>query len=206
MKKSSYNEWNADAIRNYVKRATDVKNVYLSEIATSEAPVQFNSNSKLNGVLSVGTLPVIDCGEACKDCKNGCYAVRHTAGRNAQNLRRCAKNSAILQMDRARFFAEVEHISKLTRVFRWHTEGEVKDADYFKRVVNVAAAVPGTAFLLFTKRADLVNGFIQAGGIIPDNLHVLLSAWHDIAEVNNPYNLPISARFQRSARKISPRI
>lgn len=187
-----YSEWNNDAIRRYVSKAAAARSAFLAG-PVSGLRVQFSSNSKLDGVLAVGTLPVLDCGCACRECSAGCYAVRHTVGRCAQALNRCAKNSAILAADRDRFFAEVSRALKTTRVFRFNTEGEILDYDYFVRVVAVAEENGKTEVLIFTKRADVVNTYLDNGGKLPANLHVLFSAWSDIAAVNNPYKLPLSA-------------
>lgn len=187
-----YSEWGAKPFSNYVARAKAARAAYLAG-PVSGLHVQFTSNSKLNGVLAVGTLPVIDCGCACKECARGCYAVRHSVGVYPQALNRCAKNSAILAADRDRFFAEVSRAMKTTRVFRFNTEGEVVDFDYFRRAVAVSAENASTAVLLFTKRADVVNTYIDNGGQIPANMRVILSAWYDINAVNNPYKLPVSA-------------
>lgn len=187
-----YSEWNTNSLRNYVEKAQSVRAALLAG-PVSDLHVQFSSNSKLDGVLAVGTLPVIDCGCACRECSRGCYAVRHTVGRAAQALNRCAKNSAILAADRERFFAEVSKAMKKTRVFRFNTEGEVIDYDYFCRACAVAAENSKTEILIFTKRYDVVNTYLDNGHEIPANTHVLLSAWSDINAVNNPYKLPIAA-------------
>lgn len=187
-----YSEWGVNALKNYVAKATTARAAYLAG-PVAGLHVQFSSNSKLDGVLAVGTLPVIDCGGACKDCKSGCYAVRHTVGRCRQALNRCARNSAILAADRDRFFAEISRAMKSTRVFRFNTEGEVLDYDYFRRAVEVSAENERTEVLIFTKRADVVNTYMDNGGTIPTNMHVILSAWSDVSAVNNPYKFPISA-------------
>lgn len=82
---------------------------------------------------------------------------------------------------------------KRTRVFRFNTEGEVVDYGYFRRVVELAKRNTETKILIFTKRHDVVNTFRDNGGVIPENLIVIFSAWSNIAEVNNPYKFPISA-------------
>ena len=190
-----YSEWNTASVRDYVRRAASVENVFLSEFTAETAPaVQFSSNSKLNGVMAVGLLPgPATCGGACRDCLRGCYAIRHIVGRSAGTLERCAKNTAILKIDRVGYFRQIDAAAKLCRVFRFHTEGEIIDVDYFVRAVEVARNNPGTQFLMFTKKHEIVNTYLDNGGTIPANFALLLSAWYDLNAVNNPHKLPLSA-------------
>ena len=58
-------------------------------------------------------------------------------------------------------------------------------------MVRVALEVPGTRYLCFTKKYELVNDFLAAGNSIPDNLTIVLSAWGDW-KPDNPYNLPMA--------------
>ena len=75
--------------------------------------------------------------------------------------------------------------------FRWHSSGDIPDAQYFGMMVQIAEHFPEVKFLCFTKWYEIVNNFIDDGGVIPDNLNVVLSAWGEwIPE--NPHNLPMS--------------
>lgn len=65
------------------------------------------------------------------------------------------------------------------------------DERYFDMMCRIATRLPRTQFLAFTKKYDLVNTFVKAGGTIPRNLHILFSSWPDY-NVNNPYNLPVA--------------
>ena len=47
-----------------------------------------------------------------------------------------------------------------------------------------------TRFLIFTKKYKLVNDYLRAGGVIPENMTVVLSAWGAGWPVPNPFNLP----------------
>ena len=56
---------------------------------------------------------------------------------------------------------------------------------------RVTNKLPGTQFLAFTKKYDLVNAYLEASGTIPNNLHILFSEWPGY-NMNNPYNLPVA--------------
>jgi hypothetical protein len=75
--------------------------------------------------------------------------------------------------------------------FRWHVSGDIVDERYFDMMCRIATRLPRTQFLAFTKKYDLVNTFVKAGGTIPRNLHILFSSWPGY-NVNNPYNLPVA--------------
>lgn len=89
----------------------------------------------------------------------------------------------------------------MNRFFRFHVSGDIPDADYFERMVQVAKRQPHCQILCFTKKYDIVNGYIRqykelAQTImlpkpepIPDNLHIIFSGWTGL-EMKNPYNLP----------------
>jgi hypothetical protein len=78
-----------------------------------------------------------------------------------------------------------------TRFFRYHVSGDIPDADYLGRMVDLARKIPGTEFLAFTKKYDLVNDFLTRDEI-PANLHIIFSAWPGM-EMNNPHGLPVAA-------------
>lgn len=78
------------------------------------------------------------------------------------------------------------------KYFRWHSSGDIPDADYLDMMVRVAEELPGTKFLCFTKKYELVNSRIEQHGKLPDNLNIVLSAWGDWY-FYNPYNLPVAA-------------
>lgn len=76
-----------------------------------------------------------------------------------------------------------------SRFFRWHVSGDITDADYFNNMIEIAKRNTHCEMLCFTKKYDIVNAYLKAGGIIPLNLHLIFSAWKDIPMIN-PYNLP----------------
>lgn len=76
------------------------------------------------------------------------------------------------------------------KYFRWHSAGDVQDMGYLKGMVRTALACPQTEFLAFTKRFEFWNEFVDNGGVIPTNLHVVFSHWDKAFKVPNPHNFP----------------
>ena len=154
--------------------------------------VKFSRSNRKTGksIPSVSLIPVADCGN-CATCSSGCYDLRNVCYLKSVQTTR-AQNSAILRKDRDRYFREIEATATLERFFRWHVGGEIVDADYFRRMVETALKVPTCTFLVFTKRFDIVNGFLDGGREIPRNLKIIFSDWKGL-EMDNPYNLPVSS-------------
>lgn len=91
-----------------------------------------------------------------------------------------------------------------SRFFRFHSSGDIPDAPYFEMMVRAAKKCPHTSFLCFTKKFRIVNDFIGKNGndAIPENLHIVFSAWGDFVP-ENPYNLPIAyIRFKNQETNI----
>lgn len=142
------------------------------------------ANSKMGAVSSVSLLPYITCPFKCAEC----YAAKLAAMR--PNVRDAyARNTAIAQADPVAYFAQVYYAARGVRFFRWHVSGDIINAGYFRNMVKIAETLPHTEFLAFTKRYSIVNSFIENGGEIPANLHIIFSAW-DGFEMPNPHNLP----------------
>lgn len=56
-------------------------------------------------------------------------------------------------------------------------------------MVEIAKRNKHCEILCFTKKFSIVNGFLEAGGIIPNNLHVIFSGWKNL-QMENPFSLP----------------
>lgn len=77
----------------------------------------------------------------------------------------------------------------MTRFFRFHVSGDIPDASYLARMVEVAGRQPHCQILCFTKRYELVDAYLTETGPFPTNLHLVLSAWRGLPMVN-PHGLP----------------
>lgn len=171
-------------------------------------PVKISTtNSKLGLIPSVNLPPITTCRPNCP-CTKDCYA---TKGRfRFQNVKdNLANNYKIYFHDPETYFAEIKHAINNGMVsysyFRWHAAGDFVDKAYFEGVVKVAEELPLTSFLAFTKKFEIVNEFIHNGGTIPQNLHIVFSAWGDDFKIDNPYSFPVAyVRFKDSENKSIP--
>lgn len=153
------------------------------------------SNQKLGGFIpSVNLPPIITC-RTDAPCAKNCYACKgHFLYTNVKqshldNLQAYTNNASGYFQDIIDF---IKNGLVIYKFFRWHSSGDIVDADYFNGVVKVADACKSTRFLVFTKKFEIVNSFIENGGEMPENLAVVFSAWDNNFEVKNPYNLPVA--------------
>lgn len=144
-------------------------------------------NSKMGQIPSVSLPAGKTCRPDCK-CYKKCYA------RRLERLRPNVRNSYqwnydILNSDPETYWREVEASIMMSRFFRYHVSGDIPNEDYFAHMIDIANRNPQCEMLCFTKKYDIVNSFLDTGKKIPNNLHILFSAWAGMKMVN-PYNLP----------------
>jgi len=60
--------------------------------------------------------------------------------------------------------------------FRWHDAGDIQSINHFKNICDVASKTPDITHWIPTREHKIVNDYVKAGGIIPDNLIVRISA------------------------------
>jgi hypothetical protein len=105
---------------------------------------------------------------------HSCYALK---GRyvfpnvQASQYRRLASLSNPLWV-----MAMVRLIKDRERWFRWHDAGDIQSIAHLTKIVAVAMLAPGTSFWLPTREYGVVKAYRDAGGIIPRNLAIRLSA------------------------------
>ena len=144
-------------------------------------------NSKMGAIPSVSLPAGVTCRTDC-ECSNKCYAKR--LERMRPSVRQAYKhNYDLLNSDSDTYWREVEASIMMSRFFRYHVSGDIPDNVYFAHMIEVAQRNPHCEMLCFTKKYDIVNEFLDFGGTIPQNLHIIFSGWRDINMVN-PYNLP----------------
>lgn len=157
--------------------------------------------SKLGAnIPSVSLPPVLTC-RADAPCTGKCYARK---GRfsflHMRDL--LLSNLAIWNADPIRYKTDVAIAAFHNRFFRWHASGDIPNATYLAMMVELAAQLPGTRFLCFTKKFELVNTFISENGMPPENLRIVFSAWGDFVP-DNPHNLPMAyVRFKTQQTQI----
>ena len=75
------------------------------------------------------------------------------------------------------------------RYFRFHVSGDIPTIDYLRRMIDIANRNQHCEILCFTKRYEYVNQLLAEGVELPDNLHLIFSAWVGL-EMVNPFSLP----------------
>ena len=65
---------------------------------------------------------------------------------------------------------------KKVRYFRWHDSGDLQGVWHLENIVAVCNGVPDMMFWLPTKEVMILSDWLKAGGVIPPNLCVRLSA------------------------------
>jgi hypothetical protein len=147
-------------------------------------------NSKLGSIPNVSLPPIISCAKGIP-CAKTCYAMK--AYRMYPNVKTCWNdNLQLAKTNKNEYFKGIFEYLRKNNVnyFRWHTSGDILDSNYFTNMVNLALLFD-TKFLVFTKNYDIVNKYLDKGGIIPKNFTVVLSAWPEY-ELKNPHKLPVA--------------
>lgn len=143
-------------------------------------------NSKLGAIPSVSLPSVITCREC--GCQTKCYA-RRIERRRPSVAKAYATNYEILTTEPETYWREVEAAIMLSRFFRFHVSGDILDNVYLAHMIDIAQRNPHCEILCFTKKYEVVNEHLGFGGTIPQNLHIIFSAWVGLQMVN-PFSLP----------------
>lgn len=144
-------------------------------------------NSKMGKIPSISLPSVLTC-RADAPCYKKCYA------RKIERLRKSVRdayqhNYDVLTTDKDTYWREVEASIMMSRFFRFHVSGDIPDMSYLIRMINVAIKNSHCNILCFTKKYELVNCAVENGIYIPDNMHIVFSAWENL-EMNNKFNFP----------------
>lgn len=145
-------------------------------------------NSKMGAIPSVSLPACITCNPGAP-CFGKCYA-RRLQCRYKSVGEAYARNLDILTRDPLAYWAQVKAAAVTTRFFRYHVSGDIPNIEYLFRMVATAMELPGTTFLAFTKQYNIVNAWIDNGGVIPSNLRIIFSNW-GAWKCDNPYGLPV---------------
>ena len=147
-------------------------------------------NTKMGAIPSVSLPPIVTCPKGCP-CAKKCYAAKLCRLRPSVKAA-YQRNLDIYNADPVAYWLQVKAAACTTRFFRFHVSGDIIDAQYFAGMRTTAAELPGTHFLAFTKNYKVVNDYLNAGGRIPKNLHIIFSEWPGL-DIPNPYKMPTAA-------------
>lgn len=166
------------------------------------------TNSKLGDKIpSINLPPIITC-RADAPCKKDCYACKGNF--NYPSVKKSlSDNLKEFVEDNDKFFNDIiDYFNNedITYKFaRWHSSGDIVNDIYFNGMIRVASVCKDTKFLCFTKKFDIVNRYINQGGKIPKNLHIVFSGWDKNFKIDNPYNLPTTyVEFKEKERNCIP--
>ncbi|MCF0138335.1 MAG: hypothetical protein HUJ66_08235 [Oscillospiraceae bacterium] len=154
-----------------------------------------NGNIKVDGI-PMGGVPSVSL-PACITCNPEapcfqlCYA-RRVSARHKRMADGHENNLKVLRADPATYWAQVREAVSAVPFFRFHVSGDIPDAEYMTELARTAEMFPGTVVLVFTKQYSFVNGFVDAGGVIPGNLHIIFRLWDAEwnAKIDNHHNFP----------------
>jgi Gene product 88 len=65
---------------------------------------------------------------------------------------------------------------KLPPFHRWHDSGDIQSEQHLARICEVAAQTPEVSHWLPTREIGILSRFIEAGGVVPANLTIRVSA------------------------------
>lgn len=188
-----YSELSESAIDSRINSMLSIREG-LIESGVENLHIKISYGNRKTGVLvpSVSQIPVADCLN-CGICRAGCYDARNDVRYPTVQKSR-ANNSALLRHDPDRYFLELKQVIERAalKFFRYHVGGDLLNRSHFLRVVDLATKCPGCQFLVFTKLYGVINHYLDAGGVIPENLHVIFSDWRG-AKFDNRHSLPVSS-------------
>ena len=175
------------------KEFTMDRKEYIDFLASKSNEISMSNNNSKTGKACLNlAFPLCTCREDAP-CKDGCYA-----GKGCQQIATVQgayyRNLRLYYDDPANFFNQIYckiTFSGLPKV-RWFDSGDIADAEFFERMVEVCEKTPNVKHMAFTKKYEIVNDYIDKNGKLPDNLNVLFSAWDKFWEVTNPHNFGIA--------------
>jgi len=166
----------------------------LAEIPVEDIKMAISKgNRKIGRVMNVSLPPLLSCAN-CSGCSKLCYDIKACLQYPDTVIDARMRNFAILQKDREEYFRRInDAISRrrLHKFFRWHVAGDIIDADYFARMVEIARRHPDFKFWTYTKNYAVVNEWVDKNGrdALPANLSVMFSEWRGMP-MDNPHGFP----------------
>lgn len=148
-----------------------------------------NGNVKMGKIPSVSLPPVVTCAKNCT-CAKKCYAMKLC--RIYKNVREAySRNLDILTRDPSQYWEQIKDVLHVSRFFRFHVSGDIPDYEYFENMVFCATWYSHCEILVFTKKYEIINTYLEKWGKLPSNLHVIFSEW-DGMFMPNPHNMPVA--------------
>ena len=179
-------------MKNQIEFAMNRKE-YIDFLASKSNEINMSNKNSKTGVACLNiAFPVCTC-RTDAPCKEGCYA-----SKGCQQIATVQaayyRNLRLYNSDPDNFFEQVYCKVKFAGLpkVRWFDSGDLVDADFFRRMVELCKKTPDVKHMAFTKRYEIVNDYIDKHGELPDNLNIMFSAWHALWEVPNPHKLGVA--------------
>lgn len=166
---------------------------YIDFLANKSNEISMSNRNSKTGIACLNlAFPLCTCREDAP-CREGCYANKGT--QNMASVQGAYyRNLRLYYDDPDNFFEQIYckiKFSGLPKV-RWFDSGDIADADFFERMIDICNKTPNVKHMAFTKKYEIVNKYIDRNGKLPDNLNILFSAWDKFWEVDNPHGLGVS--------------
>lgn len=166
---------------------------YIDFLANNTNEISMSNNNSKTGKACLNlAFPLATC-RPDAPCRHECYA-----GKGCQQIAVVQgsyyRNLRLYYDDPDNFFEQIYckiKFSGLPKV-RWFDSGDMADAEFFDRMVELCKRTPDVKHMAFTKKYEIVNEYIDKNGKLPDNLNILFSAWDRLWEVPNPHGLGIA--------------
>ena len=166
---------------------------YIDFLANKTNEISMSNNNSKTGKACLNlAFPLATC-RPDAPCRHECYA-----GKGCQQIAVVQgayyRNLRLYYDDPDNFFEQIYYKVKFSGLpkVRGFDSGDIADAEFFERMVELCKRTPDVKHMAFTKKYEIVNKYIDKHGALPDNFNVMFSAWHKMWEVPNPHNLPIA--------------
>lgn len=190
-----------EGLKSRLSKLIGAKNYTSRNVTRLHVKIQPGNSKTGPNCWTVSLLPVIDCCN-CEKCKNNCYDLKSDCYKDTVINDR-ARNSAIHELDPARYWKEIDEQVKenFVRELRINVGGDLTDED-FAYVAKLGRDNKNTMILFFTKNYKGINEYLDRHRF-PKNVRPILSAWEGL-EMNNPHNLPEAHVLYEDGRTTAP--
>lgn len=161
--------------------------------------ISHNNNKLGTATASVSLLVQCTCNNKLP-CYKDCYAKRMEIFRPSIH-NAWLNNYLVYKNNPQLFFDSVLTAMLQSLYFRFFVGGDIPDIDFLKLALDTAKRAPNCKVLMFTKKFWFINQYLDGGGVIPDNVTIILSSWQNY-KINNKYNLPIAYVINKDGDKI----
>lgn len=135
-----------------------------------------DGNDKIGHTHNLSMPPILSCRPGVP-CAKICYALNSFV-MYPQTVRAWTHNMMLWRSDPEKFtlqFNDYMDRRKKRKFFRWFVGGDIPDWKFLSFMCKSADRYMDTAFLVFTKRIDLLRNLNPDS--IPGNLKVIISTW-----------------------------